>query len=614
VDTVVPQVSAASSLFADKRDWFERLCRARESFLTTGSAAAPASDQSGIRLEVVESWRRSLRYGLNPGQVAPVAVPGVDLDGQLTRVVSTVVAPRMGVLEESMCALSLSDNKGSVLAQWVGSKAFGSWLEAHGIMPGASLDEAVIGTSSGICLLSGKPTMVRGPEHFSEAFSDATCAGAPVTHPTTRRLLGSLNLTCRYEDTSPVLLSWVTELARDVERAFQDLATRRERVLLDAYLVENRDARHPVVALNEQTIITNATAARLLESVDQALLWEHACRAIQQRQREPQRLVLTNGTVILVECREVAEVAETAGAVLKIRPVVERAAGCEPITPTPALGGLVGLGSRWRELCRRAQLAGDGWALITGERGVGKLAVAKAMAGNSSMTVLDAADAAAAGSRAWLAKVSDLLLAASPGSVLVIRHADELARDVSTAAANLLRAHRDGGVRVLATATEGARHISSHRLLSEFTATIEVPAMRDRIEDLPVLLEALTAVAFGRLALSPRPVRWMPDAVQTLTRLDWPSNVASLEALVLEVVQSNRTGYVGAKDLPADVVARASRRRLAGLEQVEAMAIIAALRDAGGNKNQAADALGIARSTLYRKVRALGIDLSTMTF
>lgn len=75
----------------------------------------------------------------------------------------------------------------------------------------------------------------------------------------------------------------------------------------------------------------------------------------------------------------------------------------------------------------------------------------------------------------------------------------------------------------------------------------------------------------------------MTNAVQALTRLPWPGNVASLEALVREVVHVSRTGYISANDLPPDVVAQASRRKLPGLEQAEATAIIEALRAAGGN-------------------------------
>ncbi|WP_101833951.1 helix-turn-helix domain-containing protein [Frankia canadensis] len=60
--------------------------------------------------------------------------------------------------------------------------------------------------------------------------------------------------------------------------------------------------------------------------------------------------------------------------------------------------------------------------------------------------------------------------------------------------------------------------------------------------------------------------------------------------------------------------ARAARRQLHGLERVEAQAILQALAEAAGNKKVAADALGIARLTLYRKVRAFGVDLSGHTF
>jgi len=592
---------------------FKRIRRVRDTFLASGTAAASEIQAAGIAPHVLDSWRRSVRYGLSPSDINPVYVGDIDLDNQLTRVVDAVVSQRDATLEQSMCGLSLTDAEGTILRQWVRDPKLGRWLERHDILPAFSVDETVIGTSSGICLLSGQPTMVRGPEHFAEQYHEVTSAGVPVVHPVTRRIAGSLNLTSRYEDTSPVLLSWVMELVRDIQRAFQEAATRRERVLLNAYLSENRDARHPLVALNEQTIITNATAARLLTSVDQALLWEHASRAIQEGRQDAKRLVLTDGTVVSVECREVRDVTDAAGAVLRIRPVVERAAQVEPASPVPGLGRLAGKGPRWRELCRRAHRVGGGPVLVVGERGTGKLAVATAVAGDVPVTVVDAADAAANGARVWLRELESHLGGLS-GSAVVIRRCDELDLPTSTAAANLIRAHRNGPVRILATAKHSARHGGVSPLLTEFTEVLEVPALRDRLEDLPVLLEALTKPAFERLGRTPRPVRWMPDAVQALSRLDWPGNIASLAAVVLEVLRGNNNGYISAGDLPVDVVARASRRKLAGLEQVEATAIIAALRDAGGNKNKAADALGIARSTLYRKMRALGIDLSTMAF
>jgi sigma-54 dependent transcriptional regulator, acetoin dehydrogenase operon transcriptional activator AcoR len=147
-------------------------------------------------------------------------------------------------------------------------------------------------------------------------------------------------------------------------------------------------------------------------------------------------------------------------------------------------------------------------------------------------------------------------------------------------------------------------------LLDTFGDVLTVPPLRERLEDLPALVAKLTE----RTSCSRGSVRWMPDALQVLGRLPWPGNVASLESLVRQVASRCSTGYVGAADLPAEVVAQASRRPLAKLEHAEARAIMEALRSAGGNKHRAAESLGIARSTLYRKVRALGLDLSTTAF
>jgi DNA-binding NtrC family response regulator len=58
----------------------------------------------------------------------------------------------------------------------------------------------------------------------------------------------------------------------------------------------------------------------------------------------------------------------------------------------------------------------------------------------------------------------------------------------------------------------------------------------------------------------------------------------------------------------------ATGRRLSELERAEVKTILQAMQKADGNKHKAAEALGIARSTLYRKIRSLSIDLDVANF
>ena len=65
---------------------------------------------------------------------------------------------------------------------------------------------------------------------------------------------------------------------------------------------------------------------------------------------------------------------------------------------------------------------------------------------------------------------------------------------------------------------------------------------------------------------------------------------------------------------PPALLAKAAPRRLTAIEHAELEAISEALDAAGGNKRDAARRLGIARSTLYRKLRAYGLDLDRTAF
>jgi transcriptional regulator of acetoin/glycerol metabolism len=88
----------------------------------------------------------------------------------------------------------------------------------------------------------------------------------------------------------------------------------------------------------------------------------------------------------------------------------------------------------------------------------------------------------------------------------------------------------------------------------------------------------------------------------------------SLRLVVDSVVQRCRSGYVDSRQLPEGVRAQAAGRRLSRLEQLEAGEMLAVLRESDGNKFAAAKRLGIARSTLYRRMRSLGMDLASVNY
>jgi transcriptional regulator with AAA-type ATPase domain len=230
------------------------------------------------------------------------------------------------------------------------------------------------------------------------------------------------------------------------------------------------------------------------------------------------------------------------------------------------------------------------------------------MAPPGPVRVADAAEVFARGGERWVREVETEL--DGPDETLVLRQVDRLEPDLAQATVRAI-SRRPSRRRVFATSEVGPLAPGPRNpLLDTFHEVLEIPSLRERLDDLPILLSALTARVVG----DGPAVRWMPDAVQALIRLEWPGNVASLESLIRSLVARSRAGYIGAGDLPPDIVARAARRPLAMLEQAEATAIMQALRDAGGNKHRAAESLGIARSTLYRKVRALGLDLSTAAY
>jgi two-component system response regulator AtoC len=152
--------------------------------------------------------------------------------------------------------------------------------------------------------------------------------------------------------------------------------------------------------------------------------------------------------------------------------------------------------------------------------------------------------------------------------------------------------------------------------------TLEMPALRDRPGDIPLLAEHFLRAAAAKAG---RPVAgFTPAAAAALATHPWPGNVRELEHAVERAVFLGRGPLVDVADLPAAVVARGAAITLPvamgpaacslklALTHPERRMILDALDRHGWRRDAAAKALGINRTTLYKKVKRLGMDLAAL--
>jgi DNA-binding NtrC family response regulator len=147
--------------------------------------------------------------------------------------------------------------------------------------------------------------------------------------------------------------------------------------------------------------------------------------------------------------------------------------------------------------------------------------------------------------------------------------------------------------------------------------TIAVPALRQRIPDIPLLASYFLKMFIAKHG---KAVRLASDAVEVMQRYSWPGNVRELRNLLERTITFNDTGVIQADDLEFGeedederaVAAAAANVAGSSLDQMEKDHIIKVLRETGGNKKKAAEILGIERRTLYNKAKRLGIDFGTI--
>lgn len=143
-------------------------------------------------------------------------------------------------------------------------------------------------------------------------------------------------------------------------------------------------------------------------------------------------------------------------------------------------------------------------------------------------------------------------------------------------------------------------------------AVIEIPPLRERREDIPMLVNH----ALGKFSAQlERPIPKMTEAaMMRLVGYHWPGNVRELLNIVQRIVVTSEGGVIDIRNVPEEIRSNDHDEQISlgglagvGLDKLEKEAIRQTLAMTGGNRERAAKLLGIGERTLYRKLREYGL-------
>ncbi|MGY1707677.1 sigma-54-dependent Fis family transcriptional regulator [Geodermatophilus sp. SYSU D00697] len=591
-----------------------RVAAARAQFLGGGPA--------GVRDLVAASWRRSRSAGVDADEYRIRHHDDVDLDSRLVRCARPVIERLADEMVDVPVAIALSDAQARIVHRLDCSTAVGRPLDRVDFTAGFSFAEGGVGTNGiGTVFEAGTSVSVVGAEHFTEALVRFACTGAPILNPVTGRVEGVLDVSSLAEDWTPLMQSLVRRAAADIGHNLLLDRGQSLQALFETFARADARPRQAVMAVGE-SVMVNRRAQQLFSPAEQSAIQQHALYLMGRRDRVRESLVLDSGRRVRLRAKRILAGEEVAGIVLLLDEDPGRLGPGIPVQRGAAAPAVAGAGlpappgatARRRPgpvgVSRSPAWTGAGAQIAAAlDRGDALLVMGEPGTGRRTLVVelfreLHPAGRAVTGDADRLLREAGALPCAVDGPALVVlEHLDRLDVDGVGAVHRWLASDTRGGCLVAATVDESS--LGEDRpfrgLLGAFDQSVTLPPLRFRAADLP----AVVARLLGELAPGRR-VRVHPDALRLLGRHPWPGNLTQLREALEEALSRRPVGDIRPGDLPGHCQT-AGTRTLTPIEVAERDAIVAALRDCGGNRMHAAASLGMARSSLYRKIRTYGV-------
>lgn len=573
------------------------------------------SDTARSQRILAASWERSRAAGVDVENPTTDFTDDIDTTSRLVRCAEPVVARLSSHATNLPISVAVTDSRARVIVRADACTEVGRSLDRVEFAPGFAYAESTMGTNGvGTVIEAGQPVSVVGADHFTERLRPFACTGAPIIDPLTGRAEGILDISTLVESWIPHMATLVRSAAHDIGRNLLLDRNRARQALFEAYLVADaRSTRRAVMAFAESVFMSSAAAQSLLSEAEQVAIREHAAFALGGRDTANETVTLSTGRVMHLRCTRVTSGVDTAGVVVM---AAEATAGVvaahkQASPPVLAPGVPAGTSPAWLRACDQLSqaLARRRRALVIGESGTGKATAATglfhAQHPGARIVTLEAAGL-------MEVDVHDPSWAQPSGgtaapTLYLLRGLDQLDPVAVQPLGQLLTQVADKGrsCAVVATVTEGnlEADLPYRTLLRHFDVAVLLPPLRQRTEDLEVTI--------ARLAqdLAPqRRVRFSPAATRLLLSYSWPGNITQVREALAHAFGVRPVGEIQEGDLPS-YCHSATTKTLTVLESAERDAIVTALRDHCGNRVAAAKHLGIARSSLYRKIRSFGITV-----
>ena len=550
---------------------------------------AHLSDGEGMRPEIAMSWRRSTMCGVQPDVPIPLD-SGSEHDTRLLRSAMPVLEELADQIAGTGLCVLLADRDCRIVRRVFDDTRVERRLETLGILSGALCAEDMAGTNAiGTPFELRQGVVINGTEHYLEQLRALSCYGHPIIHPATRRIEGILDMTIEASEVNPLFVPFVTRAARDIERRLLDGSRVSQQQLVQAFQSVRPQPHLAVAAIGVDMLLTNEVAMNTLDATDHVLLHEIAAELRPGEIREVQ-LELSSGNTVAVQVNAVP--GTDGGAVFLMR-----SARASSNRIRRGVNAAPGSANRLKmDLARMRTIPGA--LAVCGEPGTGRTTAAQLLVEPDQAHWLDGVRAVVDGQPRWLREL--IAAANSDASAVVVENVQLLPEAILTVLGRLI----DSGTQpriVLTGAPMAQLPPQVAALVTRCAGRVELPPLRQRRLDMPEISRALLAELGGHWRLTPR-------AFTALSAADWPGNFSELRLVLRSAAETAQTpDIIDVSDLPPGYQSVTRVAHLAGRERAEREAIIGALSRAGGNKVHASTELGISRSTLYARMKALGI-------